>query len=98
MSTRDEYVQDLKAQIDRWNTQLAQWEKETAAARKDLRRKYDSQLSQVRAQREKALYQLRLVQDASAAAWTDLTKGADEAAHKLREAVTQAGKHFAKSP
>ena len=98
MSKRDEYVEGLKAQIDRWNADMARWEKDAAAARADLRKKYDEQLKVVRAQREKALYQLRLVQDASAAAWTDLTRGADEAAHQLKEAMAQAAKHFTKQP
>ena len=98
MKTRDEYVESMKAQIDRWNAQLARWEHEAAAARTDMRKKYDAQLAQVRAQREKALYQLKLLEDASGSAWTDLTRGADEAARKLSEAIAQASSHFAKSP
>ena len=98
MSTRDEYVESLKGQIDRWNAQLSRWEKDAASARADLRKKYDSQLAQVRAQREKALYQLKLLEDASAAAWTDFMRGADEAARQMREAMAQASKHFTKSP
>jgi len=98
MSKRDEYVESLKKQIDHWNAVTARWEVEAAGARADLKKGCEEQLKLVRAQREKALYQLRLIQDASASAWADLIEGTDGAARELKEAITKASKHFAKQP
>jgi len=98
MAKRDEFVDALKAQIDRWNSDLARCEKEAAGARADLRKKYEEQIATAKAQREKALYQLKLLEGASAAAWSDLSRGAEEAAKRFREAVAEASEHFAKRP
>ena len=97
MNKRDEYVESLKGQIDRWNAQLARWEKDAATMRADLRKTCDAQLAELRAQREKTLYQLKLVEGASAAAWADIARGADEAAKHFGTAVAQASKHFTKA-
>ena len=70
MKTRDEYVAKLKERLDLWNARIAQFEKTAGAAQ-------SKQLNEYRAQREKALYNLKLIENASAAAWQDLAKGAD---------------------
>lgn len=96
MKTRDEYVAKLKTQLDRWNADVAKWEAQAGAAKADAKKRYAKQLEIVRAQQEVARYNLRLVEDASATAWTDLSKGADEAWAKMREAIAKARSHFEK--
>ena len=49
-----------------------------------------------RAQRDKAAYQMRLLEGASATAWSEFTQGADEALERMREAVSKARTHFEK--
>jgi len=44
------------------------------------------------------LYNLRLLEGASASAWTELRKGADEAWERMRAAAGAAGTYFEKSP
>lgn len=94
--TRDEYVKNLKDQLDRWNADMSKWETQAKGAQDDLKKRYATQLDTLREQREKAAYQLRLLEGASATAWSEFTKGADEALDRMREAVTKARSHFDK--
>ncbi len=97
MKTRDEYLATLKGQLDRWNADVTKWEAQSDTARADLKTQYAKQIEILRAQRENARYNLRQVEDASATAWSDLSKGADEAWEKMREAMKIARSHFEKS-
>ena len=98
MKTRDEYVKKLKDQLDRWNTDMAKWETQARDTKADAKKRYDEQLSLLRAQRENTAYHLRLLEGASASAWNDFTRGADEAWDRMREAVSKASTHFEKNP
>lgn len=94
--TRDEYVKTLKDQLDRWNSDMSKWESQAKGAQADMKKRYEQQLDALRAQREKAAYQMRLLEGASATAWSEVTKGADEALERMREAVAKARTHFEK--
>jgi hypothetical protein len=95
-TTRDEYVAKLKTQLDSWNLDMATWETKAKAAQADVKKRYEHDLEELRAQREKALYNLRLLEGASASAWSDFSKGADEAWALMRETVAKARTHFEK--
>jgi uncharacterized coiled-coil DUF342 family protein len=95
--TRDEYVEKLKAQIDQWNAQVKAWEAKAKQAQGKLREDYGKQLESVRAQRDKVMDQLRLVQNASVDAWSELMRGADQAWKSMQEAFERARSHFDKS-
>jgi len=94
MTTRDEYVAKLKAQLDQWNTQMAAWEAKAQAAQSEAKRGYETQLERLRAHREQAANEMKRVQDASAEAWQDLSRGADHAWQAMREAFDRARSHF----
>ena len=95
-TTREEYVSRLKAQLDRWNAQASRLETQATAATQELRTRWAKDLERVRAEREKALYQLKLLEGASSTAWHELRRGADEAWTRMREAVVQAESNFEK--
>jgi hypothetical protein len=97
MKTRDEYVAKLKTQLDRWNADVTKWEAQAKSAQADMRKRYATQLEEVREHREAALYNLKLIENASAAAWQDFTRGADEAWERMHEAVKKARTHFEKN-
>ena len=65
--------------VDRWNTDVSKWEAQLKTATADMKVRYEKELAMVRAQREKAQYNLKLLEKASATAWGDFTQGADEA-------------------
>lgn len=97
MKTRDEYVAGLKTRLDRWNADAGKWEAQASVARADMKKQYAKQLETLRERREEALYNLNLVEKASATAWKDLARGADEAWDRMQEAIKAASSHFEKN-
>ena len=96
MTNRDEYVQKLKSQLDQWNAQAARWETQTKEAQGRMRDEYARQLEQMKSRRDEVLYQMRLLQNASADAWSDMMRGADQAWKGMHDAFQQARAHFEK--
>ena len=94
MSARDEYIQKMKAELDRWNEQIGKWEARAAEAQAGARGEYDRQLQTLRQHRDQALYQLNLLHSAAGNAWVDLARGADAAWDTLRESIEKAATHF----
>ena len=94
--SRDEYVRKLKEQIDQWNAQAARWDAQMKAAQGRMRQEYAQQLDQIKGRRDEMLYQLKLLQNASAGAWEDLARGADQAWKGMQEAFDRARSHFEK--
>ena len=89
---RDEYVQKLKAQLDQWNDQLKKWE----SMSEDVKNKYLQQLDEAQVRRDEALAELKRIQGASAEAWTQMMKGADNAFKEMRESFERARQAFEK--
>jgi predicted nucleic acid-binding Zn-ribbon protein len=96
MTNRNEYVENLKVHLDQWNSEIAKWEAKAKIARTDLRIDYEMQLEALRKQRDEAKEKLDTLQKSAGDAWQDLTRGADEAWTKMREAVEKASAHFQK--
>jgi lipid II:glycine glycyltransferase (peptidoglycan interpeptide bridge formation enzyme) len=96
MSNREEYVEQLKTQLDKWNAEVSKWEGKTKAMQASARAEYDRQLAAFRKQRDEALAELRKVQGASGEAWTELAHGADAAWASMRAAFEKAQSHFTK--
>jgi chromosome segregation ATPase len=96
MSTREEYVQKMKSQLDQWNAEVGKWEEKTKSAQAEMKAEYEKQLESLRSRRDEAMYQLHLVQVASSEAWMDMMKGADAAWKAMGEAFMKARGHFEK--
>ena len=92
--TRDEYVGRLKAELDRWNAQIADWEGVTRESQAGLWAQYDRHLRLLREQRDQALWRLEEVQSASDATWQELARGTDRAWDELRAAFKNAEQQF----
>ena len=89
---RDEYVQKLKAQIDQWNAQMAQWDK----ASEEVKNKYLQQLDEARVRRDEAISEMKRLQNASADAWTQVLQGAETAFAAMQASFEKARKGFEK--
>jgi len=96
MMNRDEYVKKLKDQIDQWNVESKKWEAKAQTAQAGMKAEYEKQLNSLNSRRDEAMYQLKLLQGASAGAWEDMMKGADQAWKNMHEAVSKARSHFEK--
>jgi len=93
---RDEYVQKLKAQLDQWNAEVSKWEAKAKESQAHMKEEYEKQLGNVRSKRDEAMYQMKLMQNASLDAWQDMMRGADEAWKNMQEAFNRARSHFEK--
>jgi lipid II:glycine glycyltransferase (peptidoglycan interpeptide bridge formation enzyme) len=96
MINRDEYVQKLKQQLDEWNGEAAKWEAKTREAQAAMKAEYEKQIAALNGRREEALYQMKLLQNASADAWRDAMGGAEKAWKDMQEAFERARSHFEK--
>jgi chromosome segregation ATPase len=96
MTTRKEYVEQLKNKLDEWNAELGKWEEKARGAKKDLTIDYEMKLEDLRKKREEAAAKLKEVQASSEEAWRDLKAGADSAWAAMREAFDKAKTHFQK--
>jgi lipid II:glycine glycyltransferase (peptidoglycan interpeptide bridge formation enzyme) len=96
MTTRNEYVEQLKQNLDKWNGDLAKWEAKAKTAKTDMRIEYEMQLEALRKQREVAMAKLQEVQASSGEAWKEIRAGADAAWASMREALERATSHFQK--
>ena len=93
---RDEYVQKLKSQLDQWNAEAARWEAKAHEAQATMKQEAEKQLNALNSRRDEALYQLKLLQGASADAWQDMMRGSDQAWKNMHEAFSRAKSHFDK--
>ena len=96
MKSREEYVSQLKSQLDQWNAEVSRWEGKAQEAQTALRDDCDRRLGALRVQRDQALQHMRRVQSASGDAWRDLVLTTDDAWAKLREAFDKARSHWQK--
>ena len=96
MSTRNEYVEQLKQNLDLWNAEISKWEAKARVAQTDLRIDYEMQLESMRPQRAEATEKLKEIQASSEEAWKDLAAGAESAWAAMREAFDKATSHFQK--
>jgi uncharacterized coiled-coil DUF342 family protein len=96
MTTRNEYVEQLKNKLDEWNHELARWEEKARAKKNDLTIDYEMKMDELRKQRDEATAKLKEVQASSEEAWKELKAGADAAWASMREAFDKARTHFQK--
>jgi hypothetical protein len=96
MSKRDEYVEKMKLQLDTWNAALAEWEAKAKEAQTAMRPEYEKQRAEFYRLRDQGSERIKQVQSAAGEAWMELTRGADEAWAKMREAFEKAHSHFKK--
>ena len=91
---RDEYVQNLKAQIDRWNGEVAKLEARAKQAQASAKAQYAAQLEKFRQQRNHAVEEMKRIQTASVDAWSQLARGAEAALKSMQDAFEKARASF----
>ena len=94
MDNRDEYVEKLKAQLDQWNSQLAAWDAATRNATADAKIELQKQVGIVKSRADDMVYRMELLKGASADAWQEIARGADEARKTMQEAFEKARVRF----
>ncbi len=93
---REEYVQKLKSQLDEWNAEAAKWEAKAKGAQDEAKTEFERQLALFHQRRDEGMRKMQEIQSANAEAWTELTRGADEAWKRMQDAFNQAGAKYRK--
>jgi hypothetical protein len=94
MNNRDEYVEKLKAQLDQWERQTTMWEAAAREATAEARTELEKQVGIMRSRADDLVYRMELLKGASAVAWQEIARGADEARKTMQEAFEKARLHF----
>lgn len=96
MTNRNDYVEQLKNNLDKWNADIAQWEAKAKVTKTDVQIEYEMQLESLRKHRDEAMEKMKEIQASSGEAWKDMVSGADAAWASMREAFEKATAHFQK--
>lgn len=94
MDNRDEYVEKLKVQLDQWNRQMAAWEAASREATADAKTELEKQVGIMKSRADDLVYRMELMKGASADAWQEIARGADEARKTMQDAFEKARFHF----
>lgn len=94
MSTREAYVDKIKARLDAWNADIDRLQARAREAEADARLKYDEQIKEMKAQRDAAEAKLREARSASEVAWRDMRGGFEKAWEDMSGAFENAMKRF----
>ena len=94
MTSRDEYVATLKGQLEQWITQMAAWESEARGATAEARSELEKQIGIMKSRVDDMAFRMELLQGASADAWQEIARGADEARKAMQDAFEKARLHF----
>lgn len=94
MTNRDEYVEKLKAQLDQWERQTTVWEAAAREATAEARIELEKQVGIMKSRADDLVYRMELLKGASADAWQEIARGADEARKTMQDAFEKARFRF----
>jgi hypothetical protein len=94
MTSREDYQERLKAQLIQWDEQLGAWETAARIAGHETRVEMERQVGIMKSRLDDMVFRAGLLKDASAEAWQDIARGADEARKNLHDAFDKARTHF----
>ena len=93
-TTRDAYVQKIKAKLDEWNAEIDRLEAQARQKEADAQTSLQEQIDQVKAKRRAAEEKLDDVRQAGGDAWEDLKSGVELAAEAVGDALRSARSRF----
>lgn len=94
MSQKDSYIQKLQEQLDSWKTQVDEFRTKSADMAVHSREEYQKHLTALETHGETVKEQLKLAQQASDQAWSDMKLKADQAWDTLHDATKKAFDRF----
>jgi hypothetical protein len=96
MLTREQYVEQMKKQLDEWNARLGKWEEEVQKAQANVKTRYEVQIQALERQRDETVKRLNETREASQAAWMEVSKGAEAAWKNMQSSFEKAWGEFQK--
>ena len=79
MTSRDEYLEKFKTNLDEWNAEITKLESNARNAQAEAKSQYDKQLEALREMRDDAQTNLSEMQKATAEAWDVMLQGSEKA-------------------
>lgn len=96
MGNRHEYVESLKKKLDDWNAKIDELEVKAKLAEMENRSKYESEISNLKKQREEIKEKIDQMPQSSEKAYEELRKGVERAWDVLGDAYKKAKDQFKK--
>lgn len=94
MTSRDEFVENLKSSIDEWNTQIGEIETKMSSASADAQARYAEQIAEASKFRAEAQAKLADAMKISQDAWDSYRISAEAAAKDISEGFRKAWDRF----
>jgi len=94
MEKREAYVERIKAQLDNWNAQMAEWEAAARGARAEAKTEWDKQAGILKSRIDDMIFRMELLKGASADAWEEMARGAEEARKAMQVSIDRARAKF----
>jgi len=94
LSSRDQYVEKMKAQLDEWNARIAALEEKGNEVKEDAKVKYQEQLTALRAQRAEGEKKLEEMQAATESTWEQVKMETDNVWEAFKESYQAFVRHF----
>ena len=94
MISREEYVKNLHAQLEQWERQTVAWESAARTATAEAKVELEKQIGIMKSRADDMVFRMELLKGASADAWQEIARGADEARKTMQDAFEKARFHF----
>ncbi len=91
---REDYLNQLKAQLDGWNAELDHMEAKARIAKADTRIEYEKQMADLRERRDEAKKKIDEIAASSEGAWEELKAGADDIWERFKQSLSRAKTQF----
>ena len=97
MKNRDEYIEQMTAQLKEWSRKIDELEFKARAARADARITYEKRIQDMKNKRESVITRLQEMKVAGNEAWESMTTGVEAAWVEFKHAFTEAKDRFKKA-
>jgi hypothetical protein len=90
MKTKDEYLAEAKAQLDEWETDLAELRRKAADTSDDVKEKIEEEIAELKAKWDQGAARRQEILDAADDKWDDIRDDAEEKWAEVKHGARQA--------
>jgi len=97
MKNREEYIDQMTAQLKEWSRKIDELEFKARAAKADARITYENRIKDMKSKRESVVTRLQELKGAGNEAWESMTTGVEAAWDEFKHAFAEAKDKFKKA-
>lgn len=94
MSDRQQYIENIKSNLDQWNAEIDKLEAHAKLAEADAKVEYQKHLAELKQRRADVSNKLDALRNASDEAWEDIKSGAEMTLNTMRETLSSVISRF----